>query len=88
MRNKEVLENLSKVWRLLHTNRIWILVFILVMLGGLYMGLLLFGNNSVEVLLRLRTQKSHLIEEAQIIEEQNARLQKQIFELRGQSLEK
>ena len=52
------------------------------------MGLLLFGNNSVEVLLRLRAQKAHLIEEAQIIELQNARLQKQIFDLKGANLEK
>lgn len=88
MEHEEILENPSKIWRWLYTNRIWLLVFGLVVIGGFYMGLLLFGNNSVEVLLRLRAQKVHLIEEAQIIELQNARLQKQIFDLKGANLEK
>lgn len=73
----------SKVWRALYVNRIWFVVFGILAVAGIYVGYLLFGGNSVEVLLRLQAQKRYLVQNTQLIEVENARLQKQIFELRG-----
>lgn len=80
---QELLEKTSRLWRVIYTNRVWFVFFGVVLVVGLYMGYLLFGNNSVEVLVRLKAQKNALIHEAQVIEGQNANLQRQIFELRG-----
>lgn len=80
---QELLEKTSRLWRVIYTNRVWFVFFGVVLVVGLYMGYLLFGNNSVEVLVRLKAQKNALIHEAQAIEGQNATLQRQIFELRG-----
>ncbi len=66
---QELLEKPSKLWRFFYINRVWLIVFGLLLATGLYLGYLLFGSNSVEVLLRLQSQKKHL-------------LQKQIFELK------
>lgn len=79
---QELLEKPSKLWRFFYINRVWLIVFGLLLVTGLYLGYLLFGSNSVEVLLRLQSQKKHLLHEAQVIEAQNAHLQKQIFELK------
>lgn len=73
----------SRIARFLYTNRIWIIFFSIIAASGFYIGILLFGNDSLEVLVRLKAQKSSLISESQAIEAQNARLQKQIFELKG-----
>lgn len=80
---QELLAKPSKLTRFFYTNRVWLVVFGVLALVGLYVGYLLFGSNSVEVLMRLEAQKKRLVQEAKGIEEQNARLQKQIFELRG-----
>ena len=79
---QELLEKPSKLWRFFYINRVWLIVFGLLLVTGLYLGYLLFGSNSVEVLLRLQSQKKHLLQEAQVIEAQNAHLQKQIYELK------
>lgn len=73
----------SRVWRTLYVNRAWFVVFGILAGIGIYLGYLLFGANSVEVLLRLHAQKKYLVQNTQLIEAENARLQKQIFELRG-----
>lgn len=80
---EELLEKSSKLWRLVYTNRVWFVLFGVLVGIGLYLGYLLFGNNSVEVLVRLKAQKNALINNSKMIEEQNANLQKQIFEIRG-----
>lgn len=84
----ELLGKSAKWRRLIYTNRIWFVAFVIIVAFGLYAGYLLFGSNSVEVLLRLRSQKAHLMQEAHSLETQNANLQKQIFELRGAKIEK
>lgn len=84
---QDLFEKPSRLWRLLYVNRVWLIIFGILVVLGVYVGYLLFGNNSVEVLLRLQSQKNHLIKEAQKIEEQNARLQRQIFELKGANFE-
>ncbi|RDU59518.1 hypothetical protein [Helicobacter marmotae] len=86
--NQELFDKPSKLWRLLYVNRVWFAIFGIIVASGLYIGYLLFGSNSVEVLLQLRAQKMRLIQNAQMIEEQNARLQRRIFELNGVNFEK
>lgn len=80
---EELLEKSSKLWRLAYTYRVWFVLFGILVGIGLYLGYLLFGNDSVEVLVRLKTQKNALINDSKMIESQNANLQKQIFEIRG-----
>ncbi len=80
---EELLEKSSKLWRLAYTRRVWFVLFGILVGIGLYLGYLLFGNNSVEVLVRLKAQKNALINDSKMIETQNANLQKQIFEIRG-----
>ena len=84
---QDLFEKPSRLWRLLYVNRVWLIIFGILIVLGVYVGYLLFGNNYVEVLLRLQSQKNHLIKEAQKIEAQNARLQRQIFELKGANFE-
>ncbi|CAM3263356.1 hypothetical protein [Helicobacter labetoulli] len=80
---QEFLEKTSRLWRLVYVNRVWLVVFGVMLGAGLYLGYLLFGNNSVEVLVRLKAQRNTLVNNSKMIEEQNANLQKQIFEIRG-----
>lgn len=48
-----------------------------------YILYLLFGNNSWEVLLKLRTQKKELEARVEKVQHENVELQKVIFELKG-----
>ena len=60
--------------------------FILALIGvvgaGVYIGVLLFGENSLEVLLGLQEYELYLEEEVARFKEENARLQKELFELK------
>jgi len=49
---------------------------------GFYIGDLLFGNASVEVLMQLENYESHLKKEIVRLKRENAKLQKEYFELR------
>lgn len=55
---------------------------LLVMLLGLYIQSLLFGNRSLAVLLQLDEYETYLKEQIHTLKEQNAALQKEYFELR------
>lgn len=44
---------------------------------------LLFGDISLRSLLKLKYQQNALIEEVDSLQKQNAKIQKEIFELRG-----
>ena len=52
-----------------------------ILLFGLYVGILLFGENSLEVLNDLQREKAQLAEEKQRLQNANQKLQKQYFEL-------
>jgi len=59
----------------------------LLALGGVvvvafYVGNLLFGNASLEVLLQLETYEGHLTREITRLKQENAALQKEFFELK------
>lgn len=53
-----------------------------VVVSGLYIGTLLFGDASLEVLLRLQTYENDLEQNIQRLKQENARLQKNYFELK------
>ena len=49
---------------------------------AVYVGLLFFGPNSLEVLLELRAQKRSLEQSIEFLKKENAKLQKEYFELK------
>lgn len=55
---------------------------LLIILLGVYIGKLLFGKDSVEVLFNLENKKDNLKREVQRLKEENAKLQKEYFELK------
>ena len=58
-----------------------LLILIGIVLLGLYIGVLLFGENSLIVLNRLEHDKERLKQERREIKTSNQRLQKEYFEL-------
>ena len=54
----------------------------LVLVFGIYLGILLFGDNSLEVLMDLEEYELYLDNEIKTLKNENATLQKQLFELR------
>ncbi|OBV29528.1 hypothetical protein BKN38_01095 [Helicobacter sp. CLO-3] len=54
-----------------------------VVVCGVYIGFLLFGENSLEVLLSNISLRDELTAQVSELQSQNARLQKDLFELRG-----
>jgi len=65
----------SLLWRYLFFG-------VVVALVALYVGLLLFGTNSVQVLLELKAQMRSLERSIEFLKRENARLQKEYFELK------
>ena len=59
-----------------------ILAVFLVLALGIYIGILLFGDNSLEVLLGLEEYESYLQDEVDRLKRENAALQKEFFELK------
>ncbi len=56
---------------------------LLVVLGlGIYIGVILYGTNSVEVLLGLEDYENYLQGEVTRLKEENAELQREYFELK------
>ncbi len=63
----------------------YIKIFILILaviLFGIYVGDVLFGKSSLEVLLDLQESRDNLKQNVKIIKEKNALLQKEYFELK------
>ena len=65
----------------------WIIPWGGILLGvalmGIYIGNLLFGANSLEVLLHLKSHEQSLKQRVEQLQRENARLQKEYFELKG-----
>ncbi|MCF6206026.1 MAG: hypothetical protein L3J47_03915 [Sulfurovum sp.] len=53
-----------------------------ILLFGIYVGILIYGENSLTVLQQLREKKRTLKQEAQILKAENQKLQKAYFELK------
>lgn len=60
----------------------FLLLLILVLGVGIYMGMLLYGTNSLEVLLSLQDYEEHLQQDIEKLRNENAQLQKDYFELK------
>ena len=58
------------------------LLILLVVLFGIYLGILLYGDNSLEVLLELQDYENYLQTEVKNLKAQNAELQREYFELK------
>ena len=58
------------------------ILFIIVIAFGIYIGLLLYGTNSLEVLLNLEEYENYLQQEIVHLKTQNAKLQHEYFELK------
>jgi len=58
-----------------------VLIFGGILLLGLYGGVLLFGENSLEVLNTLRKERRQLESQKEQLQQENQRLQKRYFEL-------
>ena len=58
------------------------LLFIIVILLGVYLGVLLYGTSSLEVLLNLQEYESYLSNEIIRLKSENAQLQREYFELK------
>lgn len=77
---EEEKESFTERWFGLSTPRFLVaLGFVLV--AGIYMGLIFFGNNSLSVLLDLEEHQDYLIKDIERLKAENAALQKQYFEL-------
>ncbi len=61
--------------------RTLVLILVGIFLFGFYLGILLFGENSLEVLNRLYKEKRSLQLEKRELQQENQRLQKEYFEL-------
>jgi hypothetical protein len=60
----------------------FLIAVFLVLLLGTYIGILLFGDNSLEVLLELEEYEGYLQDEISRLKAENADLQKEYFELK------
>lgn len=62
-------------------QKLTVAVFLIVTLG-IYIGILLFGDNSLQVLLELEEYESYLKEDIERLKTENATMQKEYFELK------
>ena len=58
------------------------LIALMVVVAGVYIGNLLFGNHSVEALIQLQEYESGLKTKVKTLKEENALMQKEYFELK------
>lgn len=61
--------------------KVILIIAIVMMLFGVYIGVLLYGENSLSVLNELKRTERRLSEEAKELKSENQRLQKESFEL-------
>ena len=60
----------------------FLLLLVIVLFSGVYIGILLFGENSLEVLIGIQDYQIYLQDEIMRLKNQNADLQKEYFELK------
>ncbi len=64
------------------STKTFLLLVTFVILMGIYIGVILYGKNSINVLLDLQTYESYLKDEIRHLKQENAKLQKEYFELK------
>ena len=62
--------------------KVIVITAIVIILFGIYLGVLIYGENSLTVLNHLKQEKKSLLKEAQQLKHENQRLQKEYFELK------
>ena len=62
--------------------RVIVLTAVVIILFGVYLGVLVYGENSLTVLSDLKQEKQDLLIEAKRLKSENQRLQKEFFELK------
>ncbi len=62
--------------------RVFVVTALVMILFGVYVGALMYGENSLSVLNQLKQQKKDLLAEASRLKSENQRLQKEFFELK------
>ena len=77
----EAQESITQRYLGLSLGKFLLLVF-LVLVSGVYIGILLYGTNSLETLLSLQEYESYLQNEIESLRSENAKLQKEYFELK------
>jgi hypothetical protein len=60
----------------------FLILLVIVLAFGVYLGVILYGTNSVEVLLGLQEYEVYLEDEVYRLKQQNAQLQREYFELK------
>ena len=60
----------------------FLFLFLIVLAVGIYIGILLYGTNSLEVLFELQDYEDYLHSEVYRIKDENAELQREYFELK------
>lgn len=68
---------------ILDTSPFYIITLaVIILVAGIYVGNLLFGANSLEMLIKLQNREFLLNEKVLQLQNENARLQKEYFELK------
>ncbi|MDH4944772.1 hypothetical protein [Sulfurimonas sp. C5] len=74
-------QNIVQKYLGLSLKKFFLLVFIVITFG-VYLGIILYGTNSVEVLLNLQDYETYLQNEVVRLKSENAELQREYFELK------
>ena len=87
MKNQELYEEIDNSLSITEkylglSSKKFLFLFFVVLALGIYMGILLFGNNSLEVLFGLQDYENFLESEISRLKTENASLQKEYFELK------
>ena len=87
MRNEELYEDIDNTQSLtqeyLGLSLSKFLILVAIVLGiGIYIGVLLYGTNSLEVLFGLQDYEEYLNSEIYRLKDENAELQREYFELK------
>ena len=80
---QELYQQPSRFKRWIQINKTFLIIAAVLVALLTYSAFLLFGNASLYTLLSLRKQQEKLLQEVDLLQKQNAKIQKDIFELKG-----
>jgi len=77
------IRGIQKVEELLGLSlKVTLITAVVIILFGVYLGILIYGENSLTVLQHLKEEKKSLLREAKELKSENQKLQKEYFELK------
>ena len=80
---QELYQQPSRFKRWIQINKTFLIIAAVLVALLTYSAFLLLGNASLYTLLSLRKQQEKLLQEVDLLQKQNAKIQKDIFELKG-----